>query len=248
MRHAVFFVLAAALPGLAHATDWSISNASSLSSGRYGGTDTTSVASSSLSVNRGLAGWQISATVPYLSIESGANAVLAQGIVVDAQSGRKRQTGYGDVQFRIDRPISSNGRLPVDLRVAATLKAPTGARQFSTGKFDGSVSVEMSRRMGAVTPFLSSGYRIFGDRPELRLANGWSSSAGATYSRGKLTLIASYERSDAVYRGGPSPRDLFAVASYAVAPGLQWSVYGTKGLNAGSANLMVGTSLTRQIF
>lgn len=248
MRYVVLFALAAALSGSADASDWSVSNASSLSSGRYGGTDKTSVATSSLSVNRGLAGWRISATVPYLSIESGSNAVLANGVVVAAQAGRRRQNGYGDVQLRVDRPVTLGGNLPVDMRVAAIFKAPTGARRFSTGKFDGSVSVEMSRRMGALTPFISSGYRMFGDRPGERLANGWTSSAGATYSRGPLTLIGSYERSDAVFRGGPAPRDLFAVASYAVAPGLQWSVYGTKGMNAGSANLMVGTSLTRQIF
>lgn len=248
MRHALFFILTAAAPGAAGASDWSISNASSLSSGRYGGTDTTSVASSSLSLSRGIAGWQISATVPYLSIESGSNAVLANGVVIDARSGRKRQNGYGDIQFRIDRAVSLGAWVPVDVRVAASLKAPTGTRRLSSGKTDGSVAVELSRAFGAITPYLSTGYRVFGDRPDQRLANGWTSSAGATYHRGPLTFIASYERSNAVFRGGPAPRDLFAVASYSVAPGLNWSVYGSKGLNAGSANLMVGTALTRQIF
>lgn len=56
----------------------------------------------------------------------------------------------------------------------------------------------------------------------------------------------SYERSNSPY-GGPTPQELFWLASRSITPGLSWSFYGSKGLSSGSARLMVGTALTRRM-
>lgn len=253
MRKALTAILAATLPGIAVASDWSLG--SSMSSGRYGGTQATRVASSSIGLRSSLSGWNVSATLPYLRIRSSDDLVIAGGVVASNQSGDRSGNrsgarpldGYGDLQLRVDRSIASVGRMPFDARITAQLKAPTGARSLSTGKADGGLGIELSRQLGKITPYVSAGYRIYGDSPGFRLKNGWSTSAGATFALGSMTLMASYERSHALYFG-PAPRELFGLASYPVTPNWNWSVYGSKGLNAGSADLMVGTALTRRIF
>ena len=233
-------------PGVATARDFSISSGASLSSGRYGGADETRVSSSSLSLRSDLAGWQLGVTLPYLTIENGGDeaAVAANGFVVQPGQGRKRQSGYGDVQLRVERALPSSKLWPIETRIAANFKLPTGARRLSTGKVDTGVSVEFSRQFGRVTPYVSAGYRTFGDIGAFRLRDGWATSAGATVALRKVTFIASYERSNALVFG-PAPREIFGVATGPLAPGLSWSVFGSKGLSAGSANLMVGTSITR---
>lgn len=243
MRKALLVCLLAASPGAAFANDWSLG--SSMSSGRYGGAQATRVSSSSIGFRGAVGGWSLGATVPYLQVRNGDRLVVAGGMVAPG-SGGKRSSGYGDVQLRIERSVAAE-RLPFNARVSAHLKAPTGNREFSTGKADGGVSVELSRAFGAVTPHVSAGYRIHGDMPGLRLKNGWSTAAGATVALGSLTLMASYERSHAL-TAGPAPRELFGLASYPVTPAWNWSVYGSKGLTAGSADLMIGTALTRRIF
>lgn len=243
MFRLILAIIFASSPGVAAGQSYTVSTASSLSSGRYGGTEPTRVASTSLSLRSEVAGWQIGMTLPYVVIESASTAVTPYAVVEQGGRKGKGQRGHGDAQLSAGRAIGLPAWLPLEAKFAAHLKVPTGARGLSTGKLDGGVAIELSRQIGPVTPYVSAGYRFYGDRPSLRLQDGWATSTGASVARGKTLFLASYERSDRVLPG-PAPRELFALASRSVAPGWNGSLYGSKGLNGGSADLMIGTALT----
>jgi hypothetical protein len=246
MAKSLFFLLAALCPGVAGAATYSISNSGSLSSGRFGETETTRVAASSLGVRSQLGEWDIGITLPYLSIESSSTSAVSVGgaIVSGLQSRRGRQSGYGDLNFRISRSLPIGAYAPVQARITANAKLPTGAQGMSTGKFDGGVAIEVSRSFGAVTPYLSAGYRSFGDTRFVRLRDGWATSAGVMATLGRVTLVASHETAQSVVTG-PGSREFFGAATGPLAPGWAWTLFGSKGYSAGAPNLMVGTSLTR---
>lgn len=246
MRTTSILLALVLLPAQAGAASYSISNSGSLSAGRYGGTDETRVAASSLGLRTQVKDWEFGLTLPYLSVESSATGTLSvDGAIIDAGSGRRgRQAGYGDLTFRVSRALPLGENAPVQARVTAHAKMPTGARGLSTGKLDGGVSLELSRSFGRVTPFMSAGYRSFGDTRLVRLRDGWATSAGVMATFGRVTVIASHDTAQSLV-SGPGAREFFAAASGPVAPGWAWTLFGSKGYSAGSANLMVGTSLTR---
>ncbi len=246
MRKLVFLLLVASGSASASAANYTISSTGSLSSGRYGGTEETRVASSSIGVRTQIKDWEIGFTLPYLSIDSGATGALSiDGAIIGRGEGRGgRLSGYSDLTFKVSRQLPLGANAPVQARLTAHAKLPTGARALSTGKLDGGVALELSRSFGNVTPFASAGYRMFGDTRMVRLRDGWATSAGVMATFGKVTLIASHETSQSLVTG-PGSREFFTAATGPLAPGWAWTLFGSKGYSAGSANAMVGTALTR---
>ena len=246
MRTALFLILIGSCPATAGAANYTVSTSGSLSSGRYGGADETRVATSSVGVRTQLKDWELGVTLPYLTIDSGASGALSidGAIIGRGDTSRGRQSGYGDVTFRVSRQLPLGDAFPVQARLSAHAKLPTGARALSTGKLDTGVGVELTRTFGTVTPFLSANYRSFGDTRLMRLRDGWATSAGVMANFGRVTLIASHESSQALV-GGAGSRELFAAATGPLAPGWAWTLFGSKGYSTGAANMMVGTSITR---
>jgi hypothetical protein len=246
MRKIPFLLAIALCPATGSAATYSISNSGSLSSGRYGGTEETRVASSAVGIRTQLKDWELGVTLPYLSIESsGTGALSIDGAIIGGGTARRgRQSGYGDISFRVSRPLPLGENFPVQARLTAHAKLPTGARALSTGKLDGGAGVELSRSFGTVTPYLSTTYRMYGDTRLVRLRDGWATSAGVMTAFGKVSVVASHESSQALV-SGPGSREFFAAASGPLTPGWAWTLFGSKGYSAGAPNVMVGTSLTR---
>lgn len=246
MRYALLPVLIAICPGAASAATYSISNSGSLSSGRYGGTEETRVASSAIGLRTQIKDWELGVTLPYLAVDSsGGGALSINGALVAGGASRLgRQSGYGDVSIRVARQLPLGENAPFQARMTAHAKLPTGARGLSTGKLDGGITMEVSRTFGAVTPYFSAGYRSFGDSRLVRLRDGWTTSAGLMATWGQVTFVASHESAQAL-TAGPGSREFFGAATGPLAPGWAWTLFGSKGYSAGAPNLMIGTSLTR---
>lgn len=246
MRPALLPFLILICPGPATAATYSVSNSGSLSSGRFGGTEETRITSSTVGVRTQFKDWELGVTLPYLSVDSSGSSTLSvNGALVGGRAARLgRQSGYGDVSIQVSRQLPLGASAPFQARMTAHAKLPTGARALSTGKFDGGVTLEVSRTFGAVTPYLSAGYRSFGDTRLVRLRDGWATSAGLMATFGRVTFVASHESAQALTTG-PGSREFFGAATGPLAPGWAWTLFGSKGYSAGAPNLMVGTSLTR---
>ena len=244
MRAFIPVMLLLSASGMASAAQLSISSAASHSSGRYGADKPTTVTSSSLGATGSLDEWEVSATLPYLSVGLGGAELTVGGVVIQPDGGRGRVSGLGDVFVTVGRTLPLGDEFPADVAIEGQVKLPTGARRLSTGKVDGGLDVELSRQFGSVSPFLSAGYRFYGDNAELELENGWAFSAGATITHGGLTFIGSYDWSSSPI-GLASAEEMFAVASGPLARDWNWTLFGSNGLSEGSADLMFGIGISR---
>ena len=243
MRTLFMAMLLISAPGGALAAQVSISSAASHSSGRYGAAKATTVTSTSLGANATLGEWEVSATLPYISVGVGGSELTVGGVVIQPQDGAERLEGFGDVYVTVGRSLPLPDDFPFEVGLKGELKLPTGARILSTGTIDGGVDIEFSRSFGAVAPFASVGRRFYGDTEDLELENGWVASAGATFTLLGLTLIASYEWAESPI-GLPAAKEIFGVASGSFARNWNWTVFGSKGLNEGAADLMFGFGLS----
>jgi hypothetical protein len=242
MRYApVSALLAALVPASGFAQELSASAGGSYSSGRYGGTERVEVATTYVGLSGTHSGWRVDATVPYLFIRSGGNAVDAGGIILPGEGGSSA-SGLGDATLRVSGPLATDA--PFNIALGAQVKLPTGGREVSTGKLDAAADIELSREVGALTPFVAVGYRTYGDSSELELTNGWSLSAGSSLAVGSTGLILSYEWSESAV-GGPASQEVLAVAAGALNRRVGWTIFGSKGLSSGAADFMLGAGVTR---
>ncbi|MDP8914862.1 MAG: hypothetical protein M3N39_14985 [Pseudomonadota bacterium] len=244
MRNHLLPVLLLAVPGSASAADLSLTTSANYSAGKYGGTEPTRATIASVGASATLGEWALSATLPYVTIDTGSSELTVGGVVVRGDEAASGIRGFGDVTLTAGRSLPFEW-LPLDLNVQGQVKLPTGARSISTGKLDGGLDVELSKTLGFLSPFLSAGYRFYGDSADLELENGWAVSAGATLTFGKVTMIGSYDWSQSPI-GLTSAEEIFAVASGPFGSHWSWTIYGSKGLNEGAADKMVGFGITRR--
>ena len=241
MKQLLCVLLIAVAPVSAAANGFGLGTSAAYSTGRYGGTEATRLATASLTGTASLRGWELSAALPYVVVEAGGEEISVGGVLIRPE-GRERISGFGDIFLTAARSVLP--QLPVDVTLQAQLKAPTGSSNLSTGMVDGGVDVELSKQVGSFAPFVSGGYRFYGDAADLDLENGWVASAGTSITRGRLTLIGSYDWSQSPV-GLPGAHELFAVASGPLVPSWTWSLYGSKGLSDGAVDLMFGFALSR---
>jgi hypothetical protein len=237
---ALLFALAAPSPILCQ--ELTITAGGLYAVGRYGGTDTTKAAISFVTAQASHSGWEITATLPYLSAKSEGQLIEVGGILLPRQGGRVR--GFGDVLVNIERPLKLGGRLPINVSLGGRIKLPTGANGISTGRFDYGVDAELSRTIGQVTPFAKAGYRWYGDSPALELSNGWEGSAGARVTLGKAAVVASYDWSESAF-GGSTSKAAYGLVSLPLAQRWRWIAFGSKGLSAGAPDTLIGLGVTR---
>ena len=224
----------------ADAQEISVLGGGSYSSGRYGGDDKVELGTSYIGVTSTISDWRVDATLPYLMLSSGGSAVDIGGLVLPSEAQNER--GFGDAIFRVTTP-------PLKLRLftvglAGQVKLPTGKKSLSTGKVDAAADIEFSRDVGAYSPFLSIGYRIYGDSGDFKLEDGWAASAGSSLTMGRTTFVASYDWSQSAV-GTVDSHELFAIAAGPLARRWGWNVYASKGLGSGAADYMFGAGLIR---
>lgn len=231
-------------PTAASAAQLSINTSASHS--RSGGAEArTTATSSSVGASAVLGEWEVSATLPYISVSGGGTELTVGGVVIRPDD-EEPVSGFGDVFLAAGRALPLGDILPVDVAIRGELKLPTGSRNLSTGKIDAGMDVEVSRQLGSVTPFISTGYRYYGDSNVLELEDGWVLSAGATFTLRGVTIIASYDWSESPL-GLAAARELFGVASGAFAPSWNWTVYASKGLSEAAADLMIGIGVSHTL-
>ena len=241
MRYAaVCAALAALTPAALLAQEISASVGGSYSSGRYGGVDRVEVGSTYVGLSGTQLGWRLDGTLPYLLIRTGGTAVDAGGIILPAEA--SSASGFGDATLRLSGPVSLS--TPFEVAIGAQVKLPTGSREVSTGQLDAAADIELSRDVGALTPFVAVSYRTYGDSSELELTDGWSVSAGSSFAFGSTGVILSYDWSESAV-GGPASQELFAVAAGALNSRIGWTLFGSKGLNSGAADYMLGAGISR---
>lgn len=229
----------------------SLSTGVSYSSGDYGAPEKTELLVVPFSVRAKTGSWRFSATVPYLRIDSPGNIVgggIIGPIIIDpgAPAAREVRKGLGDLSLgaAYGLPPENLGGFGLDLSGRVKLPTSSERKSLGTGKTDFAVAAELSRSIGTWSPFVTLGYRFFGDPAGLDLRNGPSASVGTTAQLGTVVAIASYDYARATSPASEDAHELFGALSGPLSERLNWTAYGIAGLSEGSPDYGVGLLLT----
>lgn len=194
---------------------------------------------------------RLSASLPWLHIK-GASSIVGGGdggpIIIDPNAPRTSRSGIGDLTLGVNWAPPEE-RLGFGLDLGARVKVPTASssKGLGTGKMDVSVSAEISKTFGAVTPFVSAGYRFPGDPDGFDLRNAFFGSAGATLVAGKTVIIASYDYRKATSLLSADSEEIFGALSTPISQRTSFTVYGSGGLSDGAPDFGVGAMLTLKL-
>jgi hypothetical protein len=119
---------------------------------------------------------------------------------------------------------------------------------LGTGETDYSVSAELSKSFGPVTPFVSAGYRILGDPETIDLDNAFFGSIGASVVTGKSVILASYDYREASTALTQDSQEIFGAFSTPVSDALNFTLYGSAGLSDGAPDFGAGGMITLKVF
>jgi hypothetical protein len=250
-------MIALILPSVAIArpplTDFkfSLTTGADFSSGDYGLPLKTNILVAPLALRVVTGRFRLSAAIPYLRIDSPGGVVVGPDgnplPGVPAASGVR--SGIGDLSLGATYALLQESDSGVSVDVGGRVKFPTSAKSkgLGTGKTDFSGSVDISRTFGAITPFVTLGYRVLGDPAGYNLRSGPTASIGASAPVGKAVFITSYDYSRAASPLAKDSHELFGAFSGPVARNLALTGYGTAGLSKGAPDFGVGLLLTAKL-
>ncbi|NRD89945.1 hypothetical protein C8024_11505 [Sphingopyxis sp. BSNA05] len=145
------------------------------------------------------------ASLPYISSTAPQEVIVNQGGLFGtpllgsngSQTGQVKREGIGDLSLNAAYQLPVSG---VNATVGASVKLPTASRAkgLGTGKVDYGVNGQLSRKFGAVVPFVGAGYTIIGEPDNFDTRNRLSGAAGSHLLLGEnsaLTASYSYEQS-----------------------------------------------------
>ncbi len=217
------------------------------STGRYGGPDTTRTLISPITLRVPVsAGLTLSTSIARVQI-SGPNVVVGPdgrplpgvGLV------RSTRAGIGDLSFGAswEVPLKSDHW---SIQTSGRIKIPTSQKSkgLSTGKTDFAGKIEVTYIAGAFAPFASLEYQVMGKPAGLAFRNTINTSVGTAWISGKNAIIASYDYNQSISGLIEDGHSLFGAYSTPVSEKLRLTLYGIKGLSAGSANVEGGAILS----
>ena len=163
----------------------------------------TTFATTGVAMSRGR--FSASASLPYISSTAPQEVIINQGGLFgtpllasnNSRTGQVKREGIGDLSLNAAYQLPVSG---VNASVGASVKLPTASREkgLGTGKADYGVSGQLSKKIGAIVPFIGAGYTIIGEPDNFATRNIVSGSAGSHVLLGTssaLTASYSYEQS-----------------------------------------------------
>lgn len=230
------------------APQFSLTTGLNYSSGDYGTGVDTDILVVPASARLKLGNLRFTATIPYIRI-NGANVVAGDGgpIIVDPNAPRIKRDGIGDLTMGVNYAFPEE-QLGFGLDLGARVKAPTADSGLGTGEVDYRMSAELSKTVGAVTPFVAAGYRILGDPAGVDLQNGFYSSAGVSVAAGSSVFLASYDYRESASALASDSHEVFGAFSTPVSDALNLALYGSAGLSDGAPDFGVGAMVTIKAF
>lgn len=222
--------------------------------GKYGGAIDTKILVVPFSLRATAGAFRFSATLPWLRIDGPSNIVGGgEGgpIVINPNSPRSVRQGLGDLTVGATYSLPAKALGGFDVDIGGRVKIPTADRSkgLTTGKTDVTATVDVSRTIGAATPFVTVGYRMPGKPAGLNLRNSVTTSVGSSFTLGKsLIAIASYDYSGRTSALSYDSHSLFGALAGNVTKGLLLTGYGTVGLSRGAPDYGVGLLVTAKAF
>lgn len=192
---------------------------------------------------------RVTAQVPYMRVKAPGDVVVPSGplglpVLVDPAGPPEVSTreGIGDVRIDAAYQLPISG---LNASVSGGVKLPTASTEKSlgTGETDYRLGADLSKTVGAVTPFAGVSYTKVGDPADYDLEDTLAGHAGAAVRLGRSTsahLGYSYEENASSLVD--DQQRVFGGVNTALGSGLSLGVYGSAGVN-GPTDIGAGVSL-----
>lgn len=220
----------------------------SYSSGNYGTSRNTNVELAMPAISMETGDFKFTASLPYMRIAGRGLVVfdsVGNPIVINRNTAAPPdvRTGWGDLNLSASYTVPAAILAGFEVKVSGLTKLPTGParRRLNTGEADFGASIDVSRRFGAWSPFLTVGYLVPGKPTVFKLYNTASVSAGSTLELSdNLVAMASYDWDSASTPLVPASHELFGSLSWVRDDKVTLSGYTTVGLSDGSPQIGIG--------
>jgi hypothetical protein len=224
----------------------SIGAGAELTSGNYGGTESTETLYVPFILKYETGPWLLKATVPYLRISGPANVIGAGAdriTLPGARAQRRTESGLGDVMLSAFNTVMNERRDAFGLDLGGKVKLPTADEQrgLGTGETDYAVQADVFKPFGNLTAFGSLGYRIYGDPPGLTLRNVPYYAIGASYRMApEGTVGVAYDYRPRIITGGSEISEATLFWSRRLSRQWRQQLYGVAGFGNGSPDAGLG--------
>lgn len=192
---------------------------------------------------------EVGLTVPWIRIDGPGDFFTDTGGALQLR--RVEEDGLGDVLLHgtyIWLPAVGSRWPAVELTGRVKLPTANADRGLGTGETDTWLEVDLARKLGPVTPYLTLGYRFVGRPRGTRLDSSWYATAGFSWSpTRRLSLGLLYDWSGAATPDRHDSHELVPYLSYALGPRLTLSPYAVFGLSGYTPEYAVGFSLRYRI-
>jgi hypothetical protein len=253
-RHGICIALIAALlPGAmsqSQAGDLTFSTGLDYSTGKYNSAASTDIVYFPLTLKYEWGRSTLKTTLPYLRITSGA-------------APRTTQEGVGDWIFSYGYSLFEqprNGFL-VDLTGKFKLATADDAKGLGTGENDFAAQIDLYYLAGALSPFMTVGYRIPGDPSGQNLHDIWYGTLGLGYKMSpsnSVGIMWDLRQASVSSGGGPitvdvdghvitgsNSSELTLYWVHKLSPDIKMQIYAVKGFSDASADKGLGLIVSK---
>lgn len=221
---------------------WTVGTGVNYSKGDYGFPEDTEVFSVPLNLGYQSGSWMLGASIPWIRITGPAANTGAGGA---PRPTAKAESGLGDIYasatYRFGEVFG-----PVNLAFTGRIKFPTAdeAKGLGTGETDYYGQFDLYHTIGSWTPFVSLGYRAFGDSPVYPLEDGVFASAGSHFRVSPATVwTVAANWGQRIIAGGDASTDAMLALTHDLDPRWQLSGYVLKGFTDASPDHGAGLQL-----
>lgn len=243
--------LALGVSGLAEAeSQVSVTTGLDYSTGRYGTANTTEIWYLPVIGKLETGDWQFKLVVPYLRMRSPSGGVIVgydgNGTPIRSGAGAPvTASGLGDVVASATYALVSSPRFMLD--VTTKFKVGTASREkgLGTGENDLGLVLDAYLPMGALTPFISVGYKKPGDPPGQNIRDTRQAEIGLAYKFSpSWSGGVMYDWRSASSSAGSAQRDMSVYGVYKLTPTWKLQAYASHGFTDASADWGGGMMLT----
>lgn len=218
--------------------------------GRYGTSERVEILSAPTTVRVTSGQVQLSASLPYVRVEGPGNLVGGGGllglpIIVDPTrpGTRSKREGIGDLRAAAAYTLPTSS---IGLAFTGEVKLPTASRAkgLGTGATDFAVGTELSKKLGAVTPFVGLAYTLPGDPEGFELRNALSARAGAAVQMGRSVRgHVAYGYAQSISPGLEEERQISTGLNASLSKAVSIGLYGSAGLSESAPDIGAGIQL-----
>lgn len=216
------------------------------SRGSYGLASDTTVTAIPAEISHESGPWIFRAFTSWLTIKGPSAAALTGGAGNLTRPTSASESGVGDVYLDLTyRPEAVGDGWHLDPTVRVKLPTADDDRGLGTGETDYYAQLTGYRTFGAVTPFVTGGYRVLGDSDRYQLRNGAYGSGGAHFRTSDRTVLtASLDWRSRVIDGGDAGTDATLAVTHDLSERWRLFVYGQKGFTDASPDVGGGMRLS----